>query len=348
MEEQLQHHHADDLYRNNEDDDEEEEIIEEEDNDNIEDGRGSSSHNNNNNRNRNGNKKSSSSEEGTESFSGGTTTMTDASTTTTLRALCRKIPRSTSSSSSSQKKKMKKTKDNRKKGVSFHEGGDEVHLFKKDEDDDDEEGTTSVVDEEGVAHTFATSTTSASTTTTTAAIMPSGPQVTVDEHGTIVIAPDSLLPNPENRQSTSDIDHELLLGGANSVIDEGETPSQLGAIQARYDSFTTSPRTVPVRWSVRETKDFYNALRQCGTDFSLMQMYCVGRTRDQLKRKFKVESRKNARLVDMALDPKCHVKLGKLLCLLIELSSKLFGISTFILQTFLPHISPFIVHEFLV
>jgi hypothetical protein len=31
----------------------------------------------------------------------------------------------------------------------------------------------------------------------------------------------------------------------------------------------------------------------------------------QLKRKFKVESRKNPRLVDMALDPKCKVKLGE-------------------------------------
>jgi len=235
------------------------------------------------------------------SSSGGTlATMTTTATgtaPTTLRAMCQKIPRSTSTN---KKKKMKKTNDKEKKGVTFHEGGDVVHLFKKDEEEN------SVGEADGDA---STSTTSPTLAIEDHAAVLSGPQVTVDEHGTIVIAQDSLLPNPENRQSTSDIDQELLGGG--SVIDEGETPSQLGAIQARYDSFTAVPRTVPVRWSVRETKDFYNALRQCGTDFSLMQMYCLGRTRAQLKRKFKVESRKNARLVDMALDPKCQLKLGK-------------------------------------
>ncbi len=210
-----------------------------------------------------------------ESLSGETIAMT-----TTLRSMCKRIPRSTST------KKPKNLNDDKKKKkrVSFHES-DMENLLKKDE------GENNVADLTMEEHAV-------------------GPQVTVDEHGTIVIAQDSLLPNPENRQSTTEIDQELLGGG--SVIDEGETPSHLGAIQARYDSYTAVPRTVPVRWSVRETKDFYNALRQCGTDFSLMQMFCLGRTRDQLKRKFKVESRKNARLVDMALDPKCHVKLGKL------------------------------------
>jgi len=132
-----------------------------------------------------------------------------------------------------------------------------------------------------------------------------GPQVKVNEQGEIVIEQESLLPNPETRQSTAQIDQEL----GNTVIDEGETPSQLGAIQARYDSYTSQPRQIPTRWSVTETKSFYRALRQCGTDFSMMEMFLVGRTRSQLKRKFKIESRKNARLIDMALNPRQKVKL---------------------------------------
>jgi hypothetical protein len=40
-----------------------------------------------------------------------------------------------------------------------------------------------------------------------------------------------------------------------------------------------------------------------------MQLYCLGRTRVQLKRKYKIESRVNPRLIDMALDPKCKMRL---------------------------------------
>ena len=138
--------------------------------------------------------------------------------------------------------------------------------------------------------------------------LPVGPQVTFDESGFIVIDRDTLLPNPDSRQSTSEIDAEL---GTEAIVDEGESSCRLGVIQARHDSYVSKPRTVPVRWTPRETRGFYDALRQCGTDFGLMQMYCTGRTRMQLKRKFKVESRKNARLIDMALDPKCKVRLGE-------------------------------------
>jgi hypothetical protein len=41
----------------------------------------------------------------------------------------------------------------------------------------------------------------------------------------------------------------------------------------------------------------------------MMQMFLPNRTRGQLKNKFKMESRKHPRLVDMALDPKSRVKL---------------------------------------
>jgi len=121
--------------------------------------------------------------------------------------------------------------------------------------------------------------------------------------GQIVVAESSLLANSENRKTTEQIDKEF-----GSVI-EDDSSSQIGAIQAKYDSFLDVPRASNARWSADETKRFYHAMRQCGTDFSMMEMIMPGRKRAQLKKKFKVESRKNPRLVDLALDPRCKIKL---------------------------------------
>lgn len=214
----------------------------------------------------------------------------------TLRTICQSIPRTL---------RKKKSKVSKIKGDMKLKNEEEMAIMMDNTAEPTATATMAKLDE-GSATNYAEATSTETTTTTTlAAEEATGPQVRVDEDGQIVIAQDSLLPNPETRQSTAQIDQEL--GGA--VVDEGETPTQLGAIHARYDSYTTQPRTAPVRWSVTETKAFYNALRQCGTDFSMMQMFLVGRTRSQLKRKYKVESRKNARLVDMALNPRTKVKL---------------------------------------
>ena len=217
----------------------------------------------------------------------------------TLRTICQSIPRTL---------RKKKSKVSKIKGDMKLKNEEEMAIMMDNNAEPTATATATIAKlDEGSAtnNAEATSTETTTTTATLAAEEATGPQVRVDEHGQIVIAQDSLLPNPETRQSTAQIDQEL--GGA--VVDEGETPTQLGAIHARYDSYTTQPRTAPVRWSVTETKAFYNALRQCGTDFSMMQMFLVGRTRSQLKRKYKVESRKNARLVDMALNPRTKVKL---------------------------------------
>mmetsp|Transcript_22976 Transcript_22976/g.41012 ORF Transcript_22976/g.41012 Transcript_22976/m.41012 type:complete len:696 (+) Transcript_22976:388-2475(+) len=130
------------------------------------------------------------------------------------------------------------------------------------------------------------------------------PQVEVI-NGQITIAEDSLLANPTSRTSTALIDAEF----GDAVVDDDDG-NGLGIVRARHDSF--KPGNGPnderkkngLRWGVDETKAFYRALRQCGADFGMMQHFCEGRTRAQLKRKFKVESRRNPRLVDMSLDPK--------------------------------------------
>mmetsp|Transcript_624 Transcript_624/g.1422 ORF Transcript_624/g.1422 Transcript_624/m.1422 type:complete len:352 (-) Transcript_624:195-1250(-) len=135
------------------------------------------------------------------------------------------------------------------------------------------------------------------------------PQVEVDASGNIIVAQDSLLANPESRVASHLIDAEL--GGSAAVVDEGEsTSNRLGIINSRHDDYRTGEKADcgsgrSRRWGVAETRAFYQALRSCGTDFGMMMMgYFPERTRPQLKRKFKMESRKNARLVDMCLDPK--------------------------------------------
>lgn len=69
-----------------------------------------------------------------------------------------------------------------------------------------------------------------------------------------------------------------------------------------YSSFTDRTRTE--RWGMEETRRFFEGLRQCGTDFTLMLTQFPGRTQKQLKNKFKKESKENKTLVDQALNPK--------------------------------------------
>ncbi|KAL9183984.1 hypothetical protein ACHAXT_002070 [Thalassiosira profunda] len=131
---------------------------------------------------------------------------------------------------------------------------------------------------------------------------PTGPQVELDSAGRISVAAASLLPNPAARPTTLAIDAEL------GEVVEDATPSLLGAVNARYDSYA-KPRQKPARWDADETRAWYRALRQCGTDFGMMAAFLPGRTRAQLKRKYKSEGRRHPKLVDMALDPRSRVRL---------------------------------------
>lgn len=54
-------------------------------------------------------------------------------------------------------------------------------------------------------------------------------------------------------------------------------------------------------WSARETIRFYRALHAAGTDFSLLTPLFPGRSRHEIKMKFKREERRNRVLIDRAL-----------------------------------------------
>jgi hypothetical protein len=56
-----------------------------------------------------------------------------------------------------------------------------------------------------------------------------------------------------------------------------------------------------VIYSNLDTLRFYQALRMCGTDFTLIARVFPNRDRDDIKRKFKTEDKANRTLVDSAL-----------------------------------------------
>jgi hypothetical protein len=69
---------------------------------------------------------------------------------------------------------------------------------------------------------------------------------------------------------------------------------------ATYASF--SRRQSSASWGIEETRNFYRCLRQCGTEFSMMQTFFPKRTRKQLKLKFFREEKTHPDLVRRALN----------------------------------------------
>jgi len=108
-----------------------------------------------------------------------------------------------------------------------------------------------------------------------------GPQVEFVD-GNIVLKESSLvLPD-----ATGDEEYEEMEEGVHAT--------------ATYNSFLK--RKSGLKWGFEETWLFYKALRQCGTEFSLMQSFFPGRTRKQLKLKFQKEEREHPELIRRTLD----------------------------------------------
>lgn len=53
------------------------------------------------------------------------------------------------------------------------------------------------------------------------------------------------------------------------------------------------------RWTADETKQFYDAVSMCGTDFSLMSMLFPNKTREQIKGKYRIEERNNPKKMEL-------------------------------------------------
>ncbi|XP_010936671.3 uncharacterized protein [Elaeis guineensis] len=80
---------------------------------------------------------------------------------------------------------------------------------------------------------------------------------------------------------------------------EGNHNIQPNSTKLNYHSYMNRPQSV--RWSKADTELFYQAIRQFGTDFAMIQQLFPNRTRHQVKLKFKNEERKHPLQVHDAL-----------------------------------------------
>ena len=141
---------------------------------------------------------------------------------------------------------------------------------------------------------------------------PAGVPVVQIVDGEIVLQESSIM--LPTRRSVQEVEEEF----QDNVVEED---AQLAIVQASYTSFltkgdaaTNGGKRGSGRWSVEETKKFYIALRQLGTDFVSMEaLFENKRTRRQLKNKYAKELVRNPKLVEMALNPKHKAELGKCL-----------------------------------
>ncbi|KAB0803485.1 hypothetical protein PPYR_00455 [Photinus pyralis] len=111
------------------------------------------------------------------------------------------------------------------------------------------------------------------------------PQIKIGKNGEIIIDEKSLI--VENKQTKKDRENLK-----NSELVNGDFDTGYGV----YKKVRRSKD-----WSNEETLFFYKALHTLGTDFSLMLQLFPGRTRRELKMKFKKEDRINHTLIDKAL-----------------------------------------------
>ena len=122
----------------------------------------------------------------------------------------------------------------------------------------------------------------------------SGPVVQIID-GEIVLQESSMVLHGDAKPPTEeDEDYQVV-----------EEEDQLGGIGSSYTSFSKAGRR-PQHWSVDETRIFYEALRQVGTDFYSMEAFFTSTTKRKhktLKHKFKKECVNNPKLIEAALNP---------------------------------------------
>ncbi|CAF2009966.1 unnamed protein product [Rotaria magnacalcarata] len=111
----------------------------------------------------------------------------------------------------------------------------------------------------------------------------SAPQLKIDATGALVVDEESIL-----IRHAEDAPR-------NTIIVEG----QFNDDNLTHQSYRKIGRRK--RWNNRDTLRFYQALRMCGTDFTLIARVFPNRDRDDIKRKFKTEDKANRTLVDSAL-----------------------------------------------
>ena len=70
----------------------------------------------------------------------------------------------------------------------------------------------------------------------------------------------------------------------------------------KLNSSSYANYTQAEKWTNEDTEFFFQALKQFGTDFSLIQRLFPGRTRRQIKKKYLIEDRMNPKRVESAIN----------------------------------------------
>ena len=95
---------------------------------------------------------------------------------------------------------------------------------------------------------------------------------------------------PSSKSATADLEQEL------EYVDEDDEHGK-HLTSATYSTKAKGSN----RWNAAETDLFYEALAMCGTDFSMVQMLILHRTRAQIKGKYKLEEKANLARINAAL-----------------------------------------------
>jgi Myb DNA-binding like len=135
-----------------------------------------------------------------------------------------------------------------------------------------------------------------------------GPVVQI-VNGEIVLQPSSVVVvnGATANNGSHDVDPNQVV---EVLVEEEQHLAIVGASYGSYRNLSKDHRR-PQHWDASDTKIFYDALRQVGTDFNLMRSYFHDRrNRKQLKRKYQTELIKNPALVDLALHPTSKKKIG--------------------------------------
>lgn len=111
----------------------------------------------------------------------------------------------------------------------------------------------------------------------------SAPQIRIDEKGEIVIDEESLVVREKKKYDFKSM-----------PLADGNKDEFVSSRSFKKQSFSGP-------WTVRETATFYLGLKTVGTDFTSLTKLFPGRTREELKKKFKREERVNGNLVETAL-----------------------------------------------
>nr|CAB3225351.1 transcription factor TFIIIB component B'' homolog [Phallusia mammillata] len=114
------------------------------------------------------------------------------------------------------------------------------------------------------------------------------PQLRINEDGSVVIDEESLVVNstPKSVETVN----------AAPAIYESGLASKVNTL-----SFRKRPAAKASRWSEKQTRKFFSALGIVGADFDLMSAMFRHRTRDELRRKYSIECRRNFAKIDDAL-----------------------------------------------